>query len=374
MIAALSIVGEHAQYIAFGSTESQPRSGIGWTDAVTPAEARFSLPEGACSAPRVGILDLCCAAIAATLIPAGLIWDFSWESSIGVDGFWSPPHVALYVGGWLAGLVGLKLVLCFSFGGQNDAKAGIEVLGFRGPTGAWFLLWGAVVLQANMPFDLWWQRTYGLGAGIWPPPQIIKTAGFAAIVVGASLLSKVSGWRALTAWHGGLLVTLAAIVLMMRTYPNLQHTSGFGKISAAIFPALLLAVGAGSRDTWGGVKIALMYLLLWSVMVWLLPLFPAQPLTPPINNATDRMMPPPFPLLLVVPAMVMDFVRRRALPRRAPESRENALRQIIAAALCGIGFVAAFVTVQWFFAIFLLSASSDSWFFAGGGAALAVLP
>ena len=37
-------------------------------------------------------------------IIVGLIWDISWHMSIGRDGLFSAPHLAIYLGGVTAGL------------------------------------------------------------------------------------------------------------------------------------------------------------------------------------------------------------------------------------------------------------------------------
>jgi len=42
--------------------------------------------------------------LGSTGIAVGILWDLSWHLSIGRDTFWSPPHVAVYFGGVLAGL------------------------------------------------------------------------------------------------------------------------------------------------------------------------------------------------------------------------------------------------------------------------------
>ena len=48
----------------------------------------------------------------------------------------------------------------------------------------------------------------------------------------------------------------------------------------------------------------MVYTLIFCATVWLLPLFPAKPQVAPIYNPLDHLMPPPFPLLLIVPALV----------------------------------------------------------------------
>src|SRR5258706_14394402 len=39
-----------------------------------------------------------------TSIVVGLLWDISWHMTIGRDTFWTPAHMAIYLGGVLAGL------------------------------------------------------------------------------------------------------------------------------------------------------------------------------------------------------------------------------------------------------------------------------
>src|SRR5258708_1197737 len=78
---------------------------------------------GAQRGAEVKSADLWWAAFAATLIPIGLLWDFSWESSIGADRFWSPPHLAVHVGVWLCGLLGGRLVLEFTLARRRGCPA-----------------------------------------------------------------------------------------------------------------------------------------------------------------------------------------------------------------------------------------------------------
>ena len=41
-------------------------------------------------------------AFASTSVLVGVIWDISWHSTIGRDTFWTPAHMAIYVGGVVA--------------------------------------------------------------------------------------------------------------------------------------------------------------------------------------------------------------------------------------------------------------------------------
>jgi hypothetical protein len=333
--------------------------------------------------------DLWWATLAATLIPVSLIWDFSWESSIGVDRFWSPPHLATYVGVALSGILGARLLVAFTFARRTGrAAGGVNVGPLSGPSGAWILLWGAALVQATLPLDNWWQQAYGLGAGLWPPPQLLKTVGFFAILLGGALLCAAQAnnseaarpARRLLTWHGGLLLTLTAVVLIMIVYPNRQHTGLFYLISCALYPVVLVGAGGAAQGRWASTRIALAYMAVSCAMVWLLPLFPARPLTPPIHNPLDRLMSPPFPLLLVAPALLLDWLRPRnpgsaaivpasLTTRSTDKCRQDASapRTLIQACAAGLGFFALFIAVQWTFAEFMLSSGSDNWVFAGGG-------
>ncbi|HWX21165.1 MAG TPA: hypothetical protein VN578_14795 [Candidatus Binatia bacterium] len=319
----------------------------------------------------IGSAEFLLVTLAATLIPVSLLWDFSWESTIGVDRFWSPPHLATHIGVWLSGLLAVRLIFVFTAARRQDgALAGVHIGPLCGPAGVWILFWAAATLQAALLLDNWWQRAYGLGAGLWHPPQILKAVGFFAllfggVMLGAGNLSKVSArtgaGAAFLAWHGGLLLTMCALVLMMTNYPNLQHTATFYLVSSAIYPAVLLGVGRPSHPRWGATGVALVYTAILGAMVWLLPRFPAHPLTPPIHNPADHMMPPPFPLLLVLPALVLDRLVAR------PVAGRSFLGQLLLAGAAGVAFLATFLPSQWFFARFLLSPAADNWFFAGGG-------
>jgi uncharacterized integral membrane protein len=311
--------------------------------------------------------DLWWAALAATLIPVSLIWDFSWEATIGIDRFWSPPHLATHAGVWLSGLLGVRLVFAFTIARrQSGSAAGVNIASLCGPSGAWILLWGAATMQAALIFDNWWQQAYGLGAGLWHPPQLLKTVSFFSILFGGLVLCtgarsngghKTRTAAALSVWHGGLLLTMCALVLSVKNYPNWQHTASFYLLSSAIYPAVLMAMGRALSDGWSATRTALVYMIVVCVMVWLLPMFSARPLTAPIHNPTDHMMPPPFPLLLAMPALVLDSMLARWSSRR----------EAWLAVVVGIGFFLLFLPTQWFFAEFLLSVKSDNWFFAGGG-------
>src|SRR6185295_17015464 len=116
--------------------------------------------------------------------PLSLIWDFSWESTIGIDLFWSPPHTATYLSVIIT--AGAALLLAVTNEPSRQA-GGVRIAGLHAPLGTWVALWGAVAFLAAVLFDRWWQSAYGLGAGIWHPPQISKAVAFFVLLSGTWL-------------------------------------------------------------------------------------------------------------------------------------------------------------------------------------------
>src|ERR1043166_7113820 len=49
----------------------------------------------------------------------GVIWDISWHRSIGRDTFWTPAHLAIYLGGVVAGLTCGWVALTTTFGASE---------------------------------------------------------------------------------------------------------------------------------------------------------------------------------------------------------------------------------------------------------------
>src|SRR5581483_8607156 len=176
------------------------------------------------------------AATTATLL--GIEWDIAWHRSIGRDSFWSPPHVAIYLGGILAALSSVYLIFSTTFGGSQAARAAsVRVWGFRGPLGAFTAAWGGVAMLTSAPFDDWWHNAYGLDVRILSPPHTLLGLGMFGISVGALLVGLSHQNRTLTrrgAWLfiyiGGVFVVLGGIIVMEVTFPNIQHTGMFYEV------------------------------------------------------------------------------------------------------------------------------------------------
>jgi hypothetical protein len=301
-------------------------------------------------------------AFAATCIAIGIRWDISWHETIGRDTFWTPAHMVIYLGGALGGCIGGWLAIQNTFLSRGAA---VNVFGGRAPIGAWVAIWGAVAMLASGPFDNWWHNAYGLDVKIISPPHAVLGLGMFGISFGALLLvlsrqnrledGKGSG---LFVFVGGMFVVLAAVFIMEYSFPNMQHEAIFYQAAALTFPFRLVSLGRAGRTSWPATRVAAIYILFECLMIWILPLFPAQPKLAPIYNPVTHMVPPPFPMLIIFPAPAMDFILHRA-------GDAKGWRRVGVAFVLGAAFLAIFVPVQWVFSRFLLSPLAENWFFAG---------
>jgi hypothetical protein len=310
-----------------------------------------------------------------TSIAIGLLWDISWHATIGRDTFWTPAHMAIYLGGVLAGLSCGGLAIATTFFAEPGARAlAVRFWGFRAPLGAWVVIWGALAMVTSAPFDDWWHNAYGLDVKIISPPHMVLAAGMIAIQLGTMLLAVAWANRASTrlpavakprltlafTYAAGILLVLAATVVLEKSEPNRQHSALFYEVSAAIYPFILLAAARGARLRWGATWAAVSYTVLRLAMLWILPLFPARPLLAPIYNPVTHMWPTEFPLLLLLPALAIDLlVQRFGGNREGGEDRDGRL-----ALAAGMAFLAVFFAAQWLFASFLLTPHARNWFFA----------
>src|SRR5881398_1379486 len=335
----------------------------------TPAgpAARASAPP----APRgaVGVPWFVWAAvIAATSAKVGILWDISWHRSIGRDTFWTPAHMAIYLGGVLAGLSCGWVVLKTTFAGTSDERAAaVTFWGFRGPLGAWVCIWGAFAMITSAPFDNWWHNAYGLDVKVLSPPHVILALGIWAIQLGSfflvlSLQNRSPRERAprlyglLAAYVIGILLQNAATIGIEQIgFPNVAHNAVYYEVAAGVVPILLVAGGRAVRLRWPATTAALVYMAFSLVMIWILQLAPATPKLAPVFNPVTHMVPPPFPLLLVIPAVAIDLVMRRV-------GRNRDWRLSV---LLGVAFLATFFVVQWFFTEFLLTPHARNFFFGG---------
>lgn len=344
------------------SLESPP-----WTGLESPASGHARPDQASISgttkrpwASRVVVLG-------ATSIVVGILWDISWHRTIGRDTFWTPAHLAIYLGGILGGLTAALLIFRSTFSASPDREATVRIWGFRGPMGAWVCAWGALAMITSAPFDNWWHDAYGLDVKILSPPHTVLALGMYAIVIGALLLvlrderlrSEQSSARGrwLLLYAGGVILAMVAVFHVEESWPNQQRNRNFYLISCAAYPLYLMALGRASRYRWGAVAIAGFYILINCAMLWILPLFPGTPRLGPIYNHVDRFVPLAFPLLLIVPAFGLDLLRHWF------GKGKGWWRDWLLCLASAIAFTTLFAAVQWNFSEFLIGPGGQNWFF-----------
>jgi hypothetical protein len=308
------------------------------------------------------------AVVAASIsVICGLIWDISWHRTIGRDTFWTPAHLAIYFGGILAGGSSGWLVLKTTFAGTPEERAAsVSFWGFRGPLGAWVCIWGSFAMLTSAPFDNWWHDAYGLDVTILSPPHAVLGIGISGIQIGALLMTLAAQNRGgfqplrrltvLFVLAAGIFLTMHAVMTMEYNFTNQMHSSQFYRVSALVFPVVLVAAARAARIRFPATAVAAAYMALMLVMIWLLQLFPAEPRLAPITHPIDHMIPPHFPMLLIVPAFALDLLMHRIGDKH----------DWLLAALLGPAFILVLLGVQWVVADFLLSPLARTYVFAAG--------
>jgi len=323
-----------------------------------------TLPRSVATAtPFIGAILL-----SATGIVIGLLWDISWHMSIGRDTFWAPPHMLEYASGLTAGLSCGYVVLRTTFAGSADDRAVTAGFwGFRGPLGAWITIWGTFSMLLSAPFDDWWHNAYGLDVKIVSPPHFVLFWGMLGIVVGALALTAAAQNRSagardelrdawLYAVAGGVLCLILANGTLEYSWPNAQHDPLFYEIWGGLFPLLLVGYSRAGRLKYPAAAAALVFMLIWFGAGQVFRHVPAEPKLAPIWNPRTYLWPPYFPVLLVVPALGIDLVRRK-LAGKNPWLLSLALSAT---------FVLVLLAVQWPMATFMIEGNSHNWLFNGG--------
>jgi hypothetical protein len=297
----------------------------------------------------------------------GGAWDISWHESVGRDTFWTTPHILIQLCGVISGLSCGYLILSTTFQKNSPLRAySISMWGFRGPMGAFLCAWGGVAMITSAPFDNWWHAAYGLDVKILSPPHVLLALGMTGIRFGTVVMILSEMNRAQGEYRARLerLLFFAFIFLFGMTIGIAQeytfrffmHGATFYLVAALIAPILMAAIAAATKHPWAASITIGMYTATHLAFTWILPLVPAEPKLGPVYQKITHLIPPDFPLLLIVPAIVLDLVRHRI-------GRWNRWGQ---AAVLGATFLASFFAVQWPFANFLMSRASRNWIFATG--------
>lgn len=300
-------------------------------------------------------------------IITGLYWDISWHETIGRDTFWTPAHLLIQFGAVLAGVASLWMVAQATFGRSAEAAAArdtsVNVLGLRGPLGAFICGWGGGAMITSAPFDDWWHNAYGLDVKIISPPHVLLALGIAGIMWGSTLLAVAqmnrandelrSRLRLMVLCLGGLILLQDMTLKLEQTNKVLLHSAlPYWVMSIGVL-FVLEAIARVSGHRWARTIMTGAYSAFVLLMLWILPLFPAQPKLGPVYHNITHMVPLPFPILLVVPAFVLDLL--------CPLWKDALRWQ--QALVGGTLFLAVLIAVQWPFASFLMTSHAANWFF-----------
>ncbi|HEV7519520.1 MAG TPA: hypothetical protein VGP89_00360 [Candidatus Angelobacter sp.] len=308
--------------------------------------------------------------IASVSIATGLYWDISWHETIGRDSFWTPAHLLIQFGAVLGAFGSAWVIMRTTFGPdtnasvKDDRRNSVNVLGFRAPLGAFIAAWGGGAMLTSAPFDNWWHEAYGLDVKIISPPHMLLALGIAGIMWGGAILAASYLNRATCEQRIGLqriVMLLGGFIIVQGMTLKLEYTnrvllhSGISYMVMGIGTLLLLeglARVAGHR--WARTIMTGIYSAFVLILMWVLPLFPAQPKLGPVYQDITHMVPLPFPLLLIVPAFFLDLL----LPifKDAPKWQQ--------AVFGGVAFLAILIVVQWPFATFLMSPMARNRFFS----------
>lgn len=285
----------------------------------------------------------------------GAHWDISWHRSIGRDSFWTPAHIAIQLCGVIAGITCGYLILWTTFGHSKLRESSVNVLGFRGPLGAFICAWGGFTMITSAPFDDWWHNAYGLDVKILSPPHMLAAAGIFAVEIGtlvliATFMNRATGearrhFQWLFLYLTGLMIVAGMVTVMELTSRVSLHSATCYEAVCIGTPTILAIASRATGFRWAATITAAFYSLFLLGQLWILPLFPAQPKLGPVLSPVTHFVPNEFPLLIVVPAFVLDLVWQRM----------GAWRAWTRVLVSGVLFLAVLVAVEWPFANFLQS-------------------
>jgi hypothetical protein len=138
--------------------------------------------------------------------------------------------------------------------------------------------------------------------------------------------------------------------------PVAQHSLATYDAVAEYAFILLALFSEASRHRWAATIMSSGYMVFVIGQILILPLFPAQPRLGPVYFPVTHMVPAHFPLLLVVPGVVLDLISQRTV----------SWKPAISAVVAGFLSIGALVALEWPFADFLLSPSAHNRFFGSG--------
>jgi hypothetical protein len=150
-------------------------------------------------------------------------------------------------------------------------------------------------------------------------------------------------------------IIFQTLVLEYTTRP-LLHSSLPYRVLAIFIPFVLAAVSRASRQKFAATIIAGYYTLFVIAEILILPLFPAEPKLGPVYNPVTHFIPAQFPMLIIVPAFVLDLFWNRT----------RGWNRWLQSAAAAVLFVGVLLAVEWPFASFLQTPLARNAFFGAG--------
>jgi hypothetical protein len=308
------------------------------------------------------------AVLSVTSAMVGGHWDISWHRSIGRDTFWTPAHLAIYLCGVLSGISCGYLILSTTFGKSPLRAASVNIWGFRAPLGAFIAAWGGFAMLTSAPFDDWWHSAYGLDVKILSPPHVVLSLGIVTVAIGALILilgqmnrARINQQTSLAhrqlermfLYTAGMIVVAVMLVSLEYQGRVLQHSATFYRVMCMVVPMVIAMASRATGNRWAATQATAVYTILMLGLEWILPLFPATPKLGPVYNQVTHFVPSGFPILIIVPAIALDWLW----------SRTAAWGPWKQSLVSGAVFLAVLLAVQWPFATFLQSPGARNWVF-----------
>lgn len=313
--------------------------------------------------------------IASKLVIMGILWDIAWHMSIGRDGLFSAPHVVIYIGAASAGIFsGFKVLKTSFWGSEQEKSKTVNFWGvFYSSLGGLFCIWGGLAAITSAPFDDWWHNTYGLDVQIFSPPHTVLLLGLMGVQVGAmvsvlAFLNRKDTFCYLSAsqhkqrsqrlqwmfvFTAGFLITTLFTALSEFLDRWQLHSVSYYQVASIAFPCFLLATARGSGLKWGATYIAATFMMFFWAVNATLRLLPAEPLLGPVHNRITTYQTLGFPILLVFPALVIDWLK----------AKFQSLNDWWLALILGLNYLFILLIVSYPFGNFILeSLIARSWF------------
>jgi hypothetical protein len=216
----------------------------------------------------------------------GFSWDVQWHVDVGPDTFFTMPHLVLYSGIALSGLVCLAVVLAMTAAARRGDPAALEgttpILrgAYRAPVGYLIGGFGALSFLLYGLLDQWWHSLYGFDVTLVSPPHVGLILSIFVTMVGALVAFAADDRRRPTV-GSAVRVSIAAAVLAAFLPPMVLDAAPWqvgpfswpGIVAAVLYPAMLLAVASVLRRPWAaslfGAVFTVLLAVSWVLVPWI---------------------------------------------------------------------------------------------------------